>query len=77
MAFFYEGFSGKVNGEHKAKRCTTPNVGVSITFKLDQNSVSFAIDDVSQPGSWLIPELFYIFVDIYHPGSYAEILAVK
>jgi len=58
---------GTVNG---AGSGTFPSKGqAKVTLHIDENAVTFAVDDVKQEGSWPLPEEVFLLCDPYHTGS--------
>jgi hypothetical protein len=65
--FMYFLTQGTVNG---TSGFPSKNAG-KVTLFIEDNSVTFAVDDVKQSGSWPLPEEVWLLCDPYHSGSTA------
>jgi len=65
MAFMYHVNQGNVNGKtgYPSKSVAT------IELFIEAKSVTFSVDGVKQPDSWVLPESVFLVVDPYHTGS--------
>jgi len=63
--FMYFVNQGTVNGASGFPSKTQAKV----TLFIEDNAVTFSVDDVKQVGSWKIPEEVYLLCDPYHTGS--------
>jgi hypothetical protein len=63
--FMYFLSQGQVNG---ATGFPTKSQG-KVTLYIEDNHVTFAVDDVKQNGRWTLPEEVFLLCDPYHTGS--------
>jgi len=64
--FMYFVSQGQVNGNSGG----FPSKGTArVTLYIEENMVTFAVDDVKQTGSWPLPEEVFLLCDPYHTGS--------
>lgn len=64
--FMYFISQGTVNGGSGGY--PTKSVG-KVSLYIEDNAVTFAVDDVRQNGSWPLPEEVFLLCDPYHTGS--------
>jgi len=63
--FMYFISQGQVNGNGSFPTKSTGKV----TLFIEDNAVTFSVDDVKQVGSWPLPEEVFLLCDPYHSGS--------
>ena len=68
--FYYNAYNGKVNDvEVPGSMKRTEHCLISLSF--DDGLLSVKVGDFQLPGSYRVPELSILYVDIYHPESRA------